>query len=320
SDEDGLTDEEEADLGTDPENPDTDGDGINDGDEVDNGTDPLDPNDPEDTEEVYPDAPEVNKIYDGDEVITGMGLEGATVYAVVNGEVIGQTEVTAPEFQSLATVVPNDGTLFTVAVDEPLSAGTVVELYQVNEDGNQGDSTFVTVLDEMDDPTDSDTDAPVLDDVTIGGDSESGYEISFESNELLADVSLETSEGEEVTIDEIIYNTESGKYTLVISGDIVEVGDKLTIIATDKAENVNDSESVIVPEDPTGGDPDADPDTSTDTDSDSGRDNSSASKDDGSGDNVLPDTATNTWAYLVGGLGALLAGIATRIFGRRKQS
>ncbi|WP_208588454.1 adhesive domain-containing protein, partial [Gracilibacillus suaedae] len=46
SDEDGLTDEEEADLGTDPENPDTDGDGINDGDEVDNGTDPLDPNDP----------------------------------------------------------------------------------------------------------------------------------------------------------------------------------------------------------------------------------------------------------------------------------
>lgn len=45
SDEDGLSDDEEAELGTDPNNPDTDGDGVNDGDEVDCGTDPLDPND-----------------------------------------------------------------------------------------------------------------------------------------------------------------------------------------------------------------------------------------------------------------------------------
>ncbi|MGC9399594.1 MAG: CARDB domain-containing protein [Anaerolineae bacterium] len=43
---DGLTNEEEADWGTDPNNPDTDGDGISDGDEVDQGTDPTDPNDP----------------------------------------------------------------------------------------------------------------------------------------------------------------------------------------------------------------------------------------------------------------------------------
>lgn len=46
SDGDGLTDGQEAELGTDPNNPDTDGDGINDGDEVANGTDPLDPCDP----------------------------------------------------------------------------------------------------------------------------------------------------------------------------------------------------------------------------------------------------------------------------------
>ena len=39
---DGLTDEEEADLGTDPNDPDTDDDGINDGQEVTDGTDPLD--------------------------------------------------------------------------------------------------------------------------------------------------------------------------------------------------------------------------------------------------------------------------------------
>ena len=41
-DADGLTDEEEADLGTDPNDPDTDDDGIEDGQEVTDGTDPLD--------------------------------------------------------------------------------------------------------------------------------------------------------------------------------------------------------------------------------------------------------------------------------------
>jgi uncharacterized protein (TIGR02217 family) len=43
SDGDGLTDDEEILLGTDPNNSDTDGDGVNDGDEVDGGSDPLDP-------------------------------------------------------------------------------------------------------------------------------------------------------------------------------------------------------------------------------------------------------------------------------------
>ena len=42
SDGDGLPDDVEDELGTDPQNPDTDGDGIGDGDEVRNGTDPLD--------------------------------------------------------------------------------------------------------------------------------------------------------------------------------------------------------------------------------------------------------------------------------------
>lgn len=45
SDEDGLSDEEEMALGTDPYNPDTDGDGWDDGEEVDRGTDPLDDSD-----------------------------------------------------------------------------------------------------------------------------------------------------------------------------------------------------------------------------------------------------------------------------------
>nr|WP_231123975.1 hypothetical protein [Nocardioides sambongensis] len=43
NDDDGLTNDEEADLGTKPGNPDTDGDGLDDGDEVEAGTDPLNP-------------------------------------------------------------------------------------------------------------------------------------------------------------------------------------------------------------------------------------------------------------------------------------
>jgi hypothetical protein len=45
TDGDGLTDQEEIEIGTDPANPDTDGDGFSDGDEVTLGSDPLDPND-----------------------------------------------------------------------------------------------------------------------------------------------------------------------------------------------------------------------------------------------------------------------------------
>ena len=45
SDNDGLTDGQEATVGTNPNNPDTDGDSINDGDEITSGTDPLNPSD-----------------------------------------------------------------------------------------------------------------------------------------------------------------------------------------------------------------------------------------------------------------------------------
>ncbi|HZD53664.1 MAG TPA: Calx-beta domain-containing protein, partial [Woeseiaceae bacterium] len=58
-DDDGLTNQREEELGTDPQNPDTDGDGVNDGDEVSAGTDPLDDRSFEDTDgDLVPDAVE----------------------------------------------------------------------------------------------------------------------------------------------------------------------------------------------------------------------------------------------------------------------
>ena len=62
SDGDGLTDDEERALGTDPHNPDTDGDGIGDGDEVHiYGTNPL----KSDTDgDGFSDFQEIKKGYD----------------------------------------------------------------------------------------------------------------------------------------------------------------------------------------------------------------------------------------------------------------
>ena len=48
-DNDGLTNDEEITIGTDPTNPDTDDDGFNDGEESSSGSDPLDPCDPDDS-------------------------------------------------------------------------------------------------------------------------------------------------------------------------------------------------------------------------------------------------------------------------------
>ncbi|MDR1948781.1 MAG: carboxypeptidase regulatory-like domain-containing protein [Spirochaetaceae bacterium] len=67
-DNDGLSDEDEAKWGTDPNNSDTDGDGLSDGDEVKNGTDPLhpdpigtDPNDWDTDGDGISDGDEINK-------------------------------------------------------------------------------------------------------------------------------------------------------------------------------------------------------------------------------------------------------------------
>ena len=57
SDGDGLTDAEEMDLGTDPNDPDSDGDGLNDGYEIDIGTDP---NDPDSDDDGIPDGTEID--------------------------------------------------------------------------------------------------------------------------------------------------------------------------------------------------------------------------------------------------------------------
>ncbi|MBT2599811.1 Ig-like domain-containing protein, partial [Oceanobacillus sp. ISL-74] len=75
----------------------------------------------------------IDTIYNGATSITGEGEPGSIVNAVVNGEVIGYA------------FVSNNGE-FTIDLDEAVSSGDVVELYQVDENGNKGESTFKQVL------------------------------------------------------------------------------------------------------------------------------------------------------------------------------
>lgn len=76
SDGDGLTDNEESVLGTDPQNPDTDGDGLGDGEEVALGTDPLsfdtDGDGLSDSDEGLVGADPLNPDSDGDLLLDGI--------------------------------------------------------------------------------------------------------------------------------------------------------------------------------------------------------------------------------------------------------
>ena len=78
SDNDGLTDDEEKELGTDPNKADTDGDGINDGDEVDGSKNPFD-KDGNKVEDGKPGAPTDPKKADsdGDDTNDGDEVTGA---------------------------------------------------------------------------------------------------------------------------------------------------------------------------------------------------------------------------------------------------
>ena len=134
SDGDGLTDEEEAVLGTDPTNPDTDGDGLEDGQEVANGLDPLDATDAgadsdEDgltnAEELALGTDRLNPDTDGDGFIDGLEVffesdpldpdSTPNLKAETIGEVVGATisvlNTTDPS-QPPPGVDPDDPSIF----------------------------------------------------------------------------------------------------------------------------------------------------------------------------------------------------------------
>ncbi|WP_213422455.1 Ig-like domain-containing protein [Bhargavaea massiliensis] len=92
-------------------------------------------------------------------VINGSGVEGATVYALVNSEVVGHTKIGDIEteekesiqmmfmaFASISNQSDSDLVEYTLKLDnERLQGGSTIELFQVDTEGNQSESTFVQV-------------------------------------------------------------------------------------------------------------------------------------------------------------------------------
>lgn len=208
-DNDGLTDEEEAAIGTDPLNPDSDGDGISDGDEVDAGTNPLIP-------AVTFTITETDHTYDG----SAKGISVASDPADVDATV---------------TYTDADGN----AVSEPVDAG-VYDVLVVPADANayegsaEGTLTIaqraVTVTANNTGKTYGDTD-PALDFAITEGNLADGD--VFSGN-------LERAAGEDVGTYAIQQGTLSlgANYALTaVEGEFVIAKRAVTVTADDQAKD-----------------------------------------------------------------------------------
>ena len=128
TDGDGLLDGDEVARGTDPTNPDSDGDGIPDGAEVDIGTDPLDPND----DSCAGDAAEAVQGSSGADIVFlidtsgSMGAEANEVEALINGQLAARLDAGMIDYRiiMIADFPPDDGGDATdpvVCIHQPLS-------------------------------------------------------------------------------------------------------------------------------------------------------------------------------------------------------
>ena len=202
TDGDGLTDDEEKGIGTDPENPDSDGDGVNDGDEVSGDKNPFKENksDPEgkpgNTDPLNPDS-DGDGVTDGDEINTKVDDDGKTVDnpdetdPVTDPNAHPTNTVVDPSYED-KRVVPGEETKSSPAfadkdgkdVEAPEGSKfaipddfTAPEGYTVGIDENTGVIT-VTAPDELDADTVEEFDVPVT--VTYPDDSVDDATAKFE--------------------------------------------------------------------------------------------------------------------------------------------
>ena len=180
ADNDGLTDDQEAELGTNPNAPDSDGDGLNDGQEVEVGTDPLDADSDDDgltdgeevnITETDPNdlaSPGLDADSDGDGLTNGEEIELGTALLSTDTDADGlddYAEVTTHSTDPVDADSDTDG----------LTDGVEVNTYgfDPNDDGDPGladdrDADGLTNYDEYytyhSDPLDADTDNDGLDD------------------------------------------------------------------------------------------------------------------------------------------------------------
>jgi hypothetical protein len=180
TDDDGLTDGEEAGLGTDPNDPDSDGDSIDDGDEVGTyGTDPLAADsdgdgiddyaeiDTHGTDPLNPDS-DGDGLQDGYEAIPGPGFQGNTDPLDPDTDDDGLTD--GAEVNQYGTVPNAPDTEF-----DGLTDGDEVDVWGSGSDPNEEDSDGDGLVDGEEvfgthtDPANADSDGDGVDDGTEAG-------------------------------------------------------------------------------------------------------------------------------------------------------
>ena len=223
SDNDGLTDGEEATLGTDPNNPDTDGDTINDGDEVMNNTDPLDACDPNLTPECNPDPIdlEITKSVNAQIVVIGQeviftvtinNLSDSRVLNVLISDALRSGFEYVSETSSLGVY---DNILGEWTIDElqPLESATLEITATVLSDGDYSNTaTLVSSFPEDDNDTNNEDTVTV----SIGAPEEAN---------LLIEKTVESANplvGEDVVFTIIVTNQSmEGTVSQIVVEDII---------------------------------------------------------------------------------------------------
>ncbi|KZE39037.1 hypothetical protein AV656_09080 [Bhargavaea cecembensis] len=234
--------------------------------------------------EMSLEPPTVDPIDDDDLSITGAAGAGHVVLAGVGEELIGVGDVAA------------DGR-FVIELAEPLQAGTVVELYQLSEDGQYSDTVSVTVQKAGDAVVQKPTVQRVTDkDRTVTGKGLPDHTV------------IGYLDNEEIGKAEV---SEDGKFSIQLDNPY-PAGTVLEFRQSDPDGKLSEPVQVTVEKAAESG-------SGSDYKTESGTKGTSGTSGSSSGQK-LPKTATATGALGLAGGGVLLAGLLIRRFARKGRN
>ena len=234
--------------------------------------------------EMSLDPPTVDPLDDDDLGITGAAGAGNVVLAGIGEELIGIAEV------------DEDGR-FVVELEEALEAGTVVELYQLSEDGQYSDTVQVTVQKAGDAVVQKPTVQPITDkDRTVTGKGLAGHTV------------IGYSDKEEIGKAEV---GEDGTFSIGLEKPF-PAGTVLEFRQADADGKLSEPVQVTVEKAESG--------TGSDNKGDTGAESGTKGTSGSSSGQKLPKTATATGAMGLAGGGVLLAGLLMRRFSRKSRN
>ncbi|MCW1929589.1 Ig-like domain-containing protein [Bhargavaea beijingensis] len=234
--------------------------------------------------EMSLDPPTVDPLDDDDLSITGAAGAGNVVLAGIGEELIGIAEV------------EEDGR-FDIELAEPLEAGTVVELYQLSEDGQYSDTVSVTVQKAGDAVVQKPTVNAITDkDRAVTGKGLPGHTV------------IGYSDNEEIGKAEV---GKDGTFSIGLENPF-SAGTVLEFRQADEDGKLSEPVQVTVGKAESG--------TGSDSKGNSESESGSKGTNGSSSGQKLPKTATATGAMGLAGGGVLLAGLLMRRFARKARN